>query len=62
MVESFDRRLLRFFSTEHAFPAAVDDRVAVYLTLLRNNISPSQLFVMSDSTGGGLGYCGNNKR
>jgi len=41
-------------SPEHSFPAAVDDTIAVYRTLLRNNIPPSQLILMGDSAGGGL--------
>jgi acetyl esterase/lipase len=41
-------------SPEHSFPAAVDDTIAVYRTLLRNNIPPSQLIFMGDSAGGGL--------
>jgi acetyl esterase/lipase len=39
---------------EHALPAAVDDTVAIYRALLRENISPSQLIVMGESAGGGL--------
>jgi acetyl esterase/lipase len=39
---------------EHPLPVAVEDSVAVYRALLRQNISPSQLFIMGDSAGGGL--------
>ncbi|UJR20367.1 hypothetical protein I4U23_023499 [Adineta vaga] len=39
---------------EHPLPEAVEDTVAVYRALLRENISPSRLFVMGDSAGGGL--------
>jgi acetyl esterase/lipase len=39
---------------EHSLPAPVDDTVAVYRALLRQNISPSQLLIMGDSAGGGL--------
>jgi monoterpene epsilon-lactone hydrolase len=41
-------------SPEHPLPASVDDSVAVYHALLRQNISSSQLFIMGDSAGGGL--------
>jgi monoterpene epsilon-lactone hydrolase len=41
-------------SPEHPFPAPVDDTVAIYRALLRENISPSQLMIMGDSAGGGL--------
>ena len=41
-------------SPEHPLPAAVDDTVALYRSLLRKNISPSQLILMGDSAGGGL--------
>jgi monoterpene epsilon-lactone hydrolase len=41
-------------SPEHAFPVAVDDTIAVYRTLLRHNISASDLIFMGDSAGGGL--------
>ena len=41
-------------SPEHPFPAAVDDTIVVYRTLLRHNLSPSQLIFMGDSAGGGL--------
>ncbi|CAF1618540.1 unnamed protein product [Rotaria magnacalcarata] len=39
---------------EHPFPASVDDAVALYRALLRNNISPSQILIMRDLAGGGL--------
>ncbi|CAF3325789.1 unnamed protein product [Rotaria sp. Silwood2] len=39
---------------EHPLPACVDDAVALYHALLRNNISPSQILIMGDSAGGGL--------
>lgn len=41
-------------SPEHAFPVAVDDTIAVYHTLLRHNLSSSQIIFMGDSAGGGL--------
>jgi len=41
-------------SPEYPLPAAVEDAVVVYRALLRHNISPSQLFIMGDSSGGGL--------
>jgi acetyl esterase/lipase len=39
---------------EHPLPAAVEDTIAIYRALLHQNISPSQLFIMGDSAGGGL--------
>ncbi|UJR11946.1 hypothetical protein I4U23_016124 [Adineta vaga] len=39
---------------EHSLPAAVDDAVALYRALLRQNISSSQLMIMGESAGGGL--------
>ncbi|CAF1474338.1 unnamed protein product [Rotaria sordida] len=39
---------------EHPLTAAVDDSVALYRALLRDNISSSQLVMMGDSAGGGL--------
>ncbi|CAF3183574.1 unnamed protein product [Rotaria socialis] len=39
---------------EHPLLASVDDTVALYHALLRNNISPSQILIMRDSGGGGL--------
>lgn len=41
-------------SPEHPFPAAVDDTIAVYRTLLRHNLPASQMIFMGDSAGGGL--------
>jgi monoterpene epsilon-lactone hydrolase len=41
-------------SPEHAVPAAVEDTIAIYRALIRDGISPSQLFIMGDSAGGGL--------
>jgi len=39
---------------EHRFPAAVEDAVAVYRTLLERGTEPGQLVVAGDSAGGGL--------
>ncbi|CAF2262554.1 unnamed protein product [Rotaria magnacalcarata] len=39
---------------EHPLPASIDDAVALYRALLRNNISPSQILIMRDLAGGGL--------
>jgi epsilon-lactone hydrolase len=39
---------------EHPFPAAVDDAVAAYRTLLGGGVAPSALAVAGDSAGGGL--------
>ncbi len=53
----FNRNILHLeyrLCPEHPLPAAVDDVVALYHALLRNNISPSQLMIMGDSAGGGL--------
>ena len=41
-------------SPEHPLPAAVEDTVAVYRALLRQNIPASQLLIIDDSAGGGL--------
>lgn len=39
---------------EHAFPAAVEDAVAVYRGLLARGIDPARIVVAGDSAGGGL--------
>ena len=39
---------------EHAFPAALDDAVAVYRALLAEGVAPSQIVIGGDSAGGGL--------
>jgi epsilon-lactone hydrolase len=39
---------------EHAFPAAVDDAVAVYETLLAQGVAASSIVIAGDSAGGGL--------
>ncbi len=39
---------------EHKFPAAVDDAVAVYLSVLRMGIKACDVIVAGDSAGGGL--------
>jgi len=39
---------------EHAFPAAVDDSVAVYRWLLGEGVEPARLVIGGDSAGGGL--------
>lgn len=41
-------------SPEHSLLAAIDDALALYNSLLRNKISPSQIIFMGDSAGGGL--------
>lgn len=41
-------------SPEHPLPAPVQDSVVLYQSLLRDNISSSQLVLMGDSAGGGL--------
>jgi acetyl esterase/lipase len=38
----------------HPFPAAVDDAVAAYRTLLDDGVDPRTIFVAGDSAGGGL--------
>jgi phosphinothricin tripeptide acetyl hydrolase len=39
---------------EHPFPAAVEDAVAAYRTLLDGGVAPSALAIAGDSAGGGL--------
>lgn len=39
---------------EHPFPAAVDDAIAAYQSLLESGVPPSELVVAGDSAGGGL--------
>ncbi len=39
---------------EHPFPAAIDDAVGVYRSLLADGISPDDIFIAGDSAGGGL--------
>ncbi|HZU75302.1 MAG TPA: alpha/beta hydrolase fold domain-containing protein [Dehalococcoidia bacterium] len=39
---------------EHPFPAAVDDAVAAYRSLLAQGVAPERLAVSGDSAGGGL--------
>ena len=39
---------------EHPFPAAIEDALASYRTLLAQGVSPSQIVVAGDSAGGGL--------
>lgn len=41
---------------EHPFPAAVDDAVAAYRSLLTAAVEPARLAVMGDSAGGGLTF------
>ncbi|UJR17249.1 hypothetical protein I4U23_004144 [Adineta vaga] len=63
--ERFECHLSHLFNTtflhveyrlcpEYPMPAAVEDTVALYRALLRENILPSQLIIMGDSAGGGL--------
>ncbi len=40
---------------EHPFPAALDDSVEVYRGLLTQGISPSNIMIVGESAGGGLG-------
>ncbi len=40
---------------EHVFPAALDDVIAVYRTLLEQGARPEELSLLGDSSGGGLG-------
>ncbi|CAF0917670.1 unnamed protein product [Rotaria sordida] len=39
---------------EYFLPAAVDDSLTLYRSLLRDDISSSRLIIMGDSIGGGL--------
>lgn len=39
---------------EHPFPAALDDALAVYVSLLDDGHDPRRLFIAGDSAGGGL--------
>jgi len=39
---------------ENPFPAAIDDAVGVYRSLLAEGISPEDIFIAGDSAGGGL--------
>jgi len=39
---------------EHPFPAAIEDALASYRTLLAHGVSPAQIVVAGDSAGGGL--------
>ena len=39
---------------EHPFPAAVDDTVSAYQSLLASGIAPNRIVVAGDSAGGGL--------
>lgn len=39
---------------EHPFPAAIDDAVGVYRTLLEDGFSAADIFIGGDSAGGGL--------
>ena len=41
---------------EHGHPAAVEDAVAVYVTLLEHGENPAQIVVGGDSAGGGLAF------
>jgi epsilon-lactone hydrolase len=41
-------------SPEHPFPAAVDDAVSVYRTLLDQGFAPGSIAIAGDSAGGGL--------
>ena len=39
---------------EHPFPAAVEDAVAAYRWLLKQNVAPGRIAIAGDSAGGGL--------
>lgn len=39
---------------EHPFPAAIDDAVGVYRSLLADGIAPADIIIAGDSAGGGL--------
>lgn len=41
-------------SPEHRLPAAVEDVLSLYRSLLSRNVSPSEILFMGDSAGGGL--------
>jgi monoterpene epsilon-lactone hydrolase len=43
---------------EHPFPAALEDVIAVYRTLLASGVAPGELFIGGDSAGGGLALAG----
>ena len=50
-IAAIDYRL----APEHPFPAALDDAVAAWLTLLAEGADPRRCAVLGDSAGGGLG-------
>ena len=41
-------------SPEHKYPAAIDDAVGIYRTLLQQGIKPESIIFVGDSAGGGL--------
>ena len=51
-VLSIDYRL----APEHPFPAALEDAVAAYCSLIADGADPRQLAVIGDSAGGGLAF------
>jgi acetyl esterase/lipase len=51
-VLSIDYRL----APEHPFPAAIEDAVAAYCSLIAGGADPRQLAVIGDSAGGGLAF------